>query len=238
MKSKFALRLSCLLALLACDDLEAPNDDGVQDASVPVPVDPTDDSAPHALVVDASRDDVWAYLDFETGAVQTAATEPAGFAWDVALQRFKVKLNAPVSAAGSARASVIVGADFAALSQAPLTGYGSDLPDGDDTDLEPDYFISTGTTGWWDYDPMTHKLSPRAHVYVVRSTEGAYFKLAISNYYNAAGSPGYPNVQWGKLAPPPGTIEERDAAVEPLDATTSASKAAPWATTLGIDAGR
>jgi hypothetical protein len=154
--------------------------------------------------VDTTSSEQWVYLDLESGETRTLPTAPEWPHWDLRLQRFKIALNGGASGLGKVQVAVVTGSDFASLTSAPRTGYAADAADGSDTDLEPDYVIATGTSGWYDYNSTTHALAPRPHVYVVHTAEGAFYKLAVDGYYNAAGSSGYMQLRWAALAAPEG----------------------------------
>jgi hypothetical protein len=158
--------------------------------------------------VDATRDAEWVHLDLETKTEVTAA-DPA---WDLAFQRFKIKIDGGVSGAGGMEVAVLPAADFGAMAVAPADGYITDDPDGDDEGSEPELAFLRGD-GWYSYDPATHVLAPRDRVHVVRSVEGGYFKLEMTNYYDGAGTSGFPTFRWAPVASP------ADSGVLVVDAT-------------------
>lgn len=208
--------LTTSLASAACGDLEAegapPSLDGggapsaLLDASLVVGA--TDaGSAPVPGVLtqkqfDTTSAEAWVYVDLESGEARPSAGVPDWAAWDLKLQRFKVALNGGASGAGSVQVAVLTKTDFATVTRAPREPYVTDVVDGMDSDLDPDTVLSHGDNGWYDYNTMTHALSPRPTVYVLRSNEGAYFKLAVDSYYNAAGSSGYLQLRWSAIAAP------------------------------------
>ncbi|RMH39585.1 MAG: hypothetical protein D6689_16075 [Deltaproteobacteria bacterium] len=157
--------------------------------------------------VDASREGVWVYLDLETKAEVDPATPDDSDDWDLAFQRFKIKSNGGASGTGGVEVAVLPDADFDALSRAPEVGYIVDAPDSDDDDEDPDTAF-LGGDGWYDYDPSSHTLSPRDIVYVVRTVEGGYFKLQMLDYYDDAGTSGFPTFRWGPVEPPAGSPPE------------------------------
>lgn len=166
--------------------------------------------------IDASADGKWVHFDLESGQVVASSSR----AWDLAFKRFHVEMNGGVSGTGGVEVALLKDRALDAVTEAPAAGYATDVADGADEDKEPDYFMSTGETGWWNYEPTNHTLSPRKHVYVVRTAEGALYKLAIVKYYNEAGSSGYPRIRFAQLAAAPGDGDgdgdgESDAGVAP-----------------------
>ena len=163
------------------------------------------------VTVNASSNDVWVYLDLDTGAV----VEATDSTWDLAFQRFKVLSNGGVSGSGGVEVLPVSGADFAALAQAPAGDYLEDRTITlEDLEGEAAQFSAgdvesafLGATAWYDYNASTHVLSPAPFVYVVRSTEGAYFKVRFDDYYNAAGSPANITLAFGPIDPPPANPE-------------------------------
>lgn len=206
------LALAVLLALPACaDDLrDDPPDD---------PDDPMDDADPTpsghithtdngdgttTTVVDARDYEVWIYLDLESKEEKTPNAPETSNGWDLGFQRFEVKVNGGVSGAGGMEVAVLPGEDFDALTRAPSQTYVTDAADGADDNTEPDLVLSSSDDLWYDYDPTTHVLTPKDVVYVIRTVEGNYVKLEVTNYYNDAGTSGYLSFRWGMIDPPPG----------------------------------
>jgi hypothetical protein len=75
----------------------------------------------------------------------------------------------------------------------PGDGWATDAADGDDENEDPDLVLG----GWYDYDFMTHVLTPRAQV--VRTAQGNAFKLEILAYYDDAGTSGMLTIRWAPL---------------------------------------
>jgi hypothetical protein len=134
--------------------------------------------------IQATSKDDWIYFDFET-ETEVLADNPA---WDVGFQRFKIKLNEPAAVA------TLKDAAFDSLTEAPADGFEQDLP----KSPEPDYAFLRND-GWYFYNLNNHTLTTRAYTYVLRSTEGALFKLSFVNYYDSTGSSGYPAFKWQKF---------------------------------------
>ncbi|MBZ4376906.1 HmuY family protein [Corallococcus sp. AS-1-6] len=151
-------------------------------------------------VVDASNAEAWVGVDLDTGK-QVSAAEDA--VWDLAFQRYTVKARGGVSGTGGVEVAIVPNVAFAALTQAPASGYLTDAADGPDTGGSPDTVFNAGD-GWYLYDLATHMLTPRDQLYVVRSDSGAYFKVRVQSYYDAAGTPGMMKLLWAKVDAPAG----------------------------------
>lgn len=206
MKSLMTLMPLALAAAGCAEDLR--HDHGEPDAGTtdvdgappPSHVTTTDhDDGTATTRIDATSSTEWVYLDLE-GPTEVAAADPD---WDLAFQRFKIMIDGGVSGPGGMAIAVLPGADFAAMAAAPAADYITDAPDGDDMDADPDLAFLQGD-GWYSYDPQSHVLSPRDHVYVVRSVEGGYFKLKMTSFYDDAGTSGFPTFRWGAINPPAG----------------------------------
>jgi hypothetical protein len=136
--------------------------------------------------VDATSMTEWIGFDFQTRAEAAA--------YDLAFRRFEVKLDGGTSGTGGVEIAAVPGADFAAVTRAPAAGFTTDTAEA---------LAFAAGDGWYAYDPATHVLAARPIVYVVRSTEGAYFKLAFAGYYDAAGTSGHPSFRWAPVEAPP-----------------------------------
>jgi len=189
------LSLAGALTLVACsDDLTpatfdaGPGDDGGGAPSSHVTTSEPGDGT-FTTEVDATAMDAWVGFDFQTRG-ELAESDAS---WDLGFRRFEIKLDGGASGPGGVAIAALPGADFAALERAPAAGFTTDGADA--------LAFSAGG-GWYAYDPATHVLTPRDIVYVVRSVEGDYFKLAITSYYDAAGTAGHLAFRWAGLAAP------------------------------------
>ena len=161
----------------------------------------TESSEVRRLEVDATAMAEWVYLRLDTGAQVAVADPQSSREWDVAVRRYYVKVNGGISGGCGSEVAVQKGADFAALLRAPTAGYFTDQADSGDDDTEADYALSQ-SGGWYEYNPMTHLLSPRPQVYVLRSCTGGYVKLQMTGYYDAAGTSGFPSLRFAAVAAP------------------------------------
>ena len=152
-------------------------------------------------LVDAKSTEEWVYLNLDTGMEVQPENPEEDLTWDLAFQRFKIKSNGGISGTGEVEIARLSGMDFAELMAAPADGYQVDAEDSEDLDSEPDY-VFLGETPWFDYDITEHTLSPADFVYVIMSVEGTYFKFQMLDYYDEAGTSGYPLFQWGMVSAP------------------------------------
>ncbi|HTV18570.1 MAG TPA: HmuY family protein [Polyangiaceae bacterium] len=184
-----------LLASAGCaEDLELSTDDGPAET---VATEPLDDGS-FMTRVDASSSDEWIYFSFVSGG-QVIPLDPANSSdWDLGFQRFHIISNGGASGSGGSAVAVLLEQQFDAVLSPPTDGYVVDQPDSDDSDTVVDTVFEEGD-GWYAYDDMTNRLSPRANVYVVQTTRGAHYKLSIVDYYDSAGSSGHPSFSWAEL---------------------------------------
>lgn len=143
---------------------------------------PTPTPAPGTLVVDAAGAE-WVYVSLEAGVLGAAATPPAR--WDLAVQRTRWRTASGTSDAGRAGARWVPGARFEDLTEAPTAGFAIDaevpLPGPPGAGR---FSGSPVLNAWYDYDPTTHAVSPKAGVFLVRGQAGEYAKLAIERWYS------------------------------------------------------
>lgn len=203
------LLLLVTLTVMACETLElTPGPDEVvmtTDAGVTAdggaPPKPKFTTTPvdggSLTIVQAISDQQFIAFDFDTG-------EEVPFVdakWDIAFRRQRVRLRGGVNGDGGVSAVPLVDAGFADVTHAPDAGYLVDQPDGDDANTEPDTVFENAET-WYSYNPMIHALTARPIVYVVRSDEQQYFKVALESFYDKAGTPAVIQMRWAKLPVP------------------------------------
>ena len=144
--------------------------------------------------VDASDEVLWVYFDLETGTEVDVADPAEDLQWDLAFRRFHIATNS--GASGNAGSEVARLPDlFDDVAEIPNNGFVVDELDGDDDNEDPDYAFRD----WYDYNFMTHVLTPRPQTYVVRTGSGNAFKVALEHYYDEAGTSGFPSIAWAAL---------------------------------------
>lgn len=141
--------------------------------------------------VDATSTEAWTAIDLETGA-------EAETGWDLSTQRFHLKLSGGASGDSGVEVAPVVDAVLADVTEAPTSGWITDAADGDDDNTEPDYAFEQGE-GWYAYDPVSHLLTPRPVVWVIRTSDDNLIKLTITDYYDDAGTAGHFTLQWAPL---------------------------------------
>jgi hypothetical protein len=173
----------------------APSGDG--------PIDVEDlGSGVHQARVDAKDDMQWVYMNLAQGKAVPADGAGDPTAWDLALQRFNLKLNGGASGSGGAAVALLPGAAFDDVTEVPADAtFLTDQADANDDGVD-EYVMSIGDTRWYAYEVTTHVLTPKELVYVVRGADGSFYKLEMLEYYDAAGTAGYPTFRWAPLAAP------------------------------------
>jgi heme-binding HmuY-like protein len=191
----FALSISSLIAGCS-DDLKVETATEPEPAP-PVVTQPADDGT-FTTQVDAADGASWVYFSFESGSQVTPPDPASSDTWDLGFQRFHIISNGGASGTGGAAVAILTDQEFDAVTTAPGDGYVEDQPDTDDDDTLANSAFEMGD-GWYDYDPATNRLSPRANVYVVQTASGAHYKVEILDYYDPAGTSGHPTFAWAEL---------------------------------------
>lgn len=164
--------------------------------------------------IDATSGTAWSYYDFETQSEIPVADPLSDSSWDIAFQRFKIKVNGG-GVTGNATGAVVPinGDDFSARTAAPnpFTPALVDVTDpGDANDacrpttdnIKYAFLDSTQVPNacWFSYSIGV--LTPRDMVYVVRTSTSKYFKIKFITYYSATGTAAHLRFQWGEVTAP------------------------------------
>jgi hypothetical protein len=152
---------------------------GPTDAGAPLPDAGEEPLPPGAIVVDASDATRWVYLDLEDGVVSPANPEDDA-SWDVAFRRTEVRTNSGTSGSGLGGARVDDSEQaFDAITESTTLGFvvdelvASSRPGAEPTSM------NRVLAGWYDYNPVTHSVTPGDRTYLVRTAGGEYAKLRI-----------------------------------------------------------
>ena len=139
------------------------------------------------LEVDASDESTWVHVDLGAGSVVEIADPANSDAWDLALRRAELATNSGTSGPGAGGAAdpavttldevtTAAGVTFVVDALLPLPG-----PPG-----SGEYSGSPALADWYDYDPISHAVSPKAKAYVVRNASGGFARLAITAWADGA----------------------------------------------------
>ena len=168
----------------------------------------------------ASNDErIWTYFSFATGKVvsPTGAVEESK-EWDIAFHRFNIKTNSGTSGKGNVAVAATGIKDFEAVTKAPAQGYEVDKivavesrPPAPEVTRSVNPVI-TGTVeskdpkGWYNYgQPQQGETTPHfnitKYVYVIRTLEGKYVKIQLTDYTNDYGTSGYISFRYAFIEP-------------------------------------
>jgi hypothetical protein len=156
--------------------------------------------------VSASADNPYIYVDLVAGtrvdlddvAALTSTT------WDIALKRSSLRVNSGDSGTGERELAVVQGASLDAVTAAPASGYATDDFATDDCELQtiPGGEPLSAFGEWYDYDPATHVVTPKAEVYVVKRSDGTSIAVRFDTYYGDSTNPmrgAFYQVEWKPL---------------------------------------
>lgn len=157
-----------------------------------------------SVTVDASDNTSWTYFDLESGLQMFPCDATNSTIWDVAFQRTGIKLNGGANGAAGVELAAIKGDDFDLRAAAPAVTYATDAAV---TTLAFKTYPAADVAndfGWYHYaGSPTHLITARDVVYAVRSAQGNYFKLKISDYYKVGTSTaGWLQFKYGEITAP------------------------------------
>lgn len=145
-----------------------------------------------AAEVNATDKDNWVGFDLDGNKHIASADLAADTSWDLAFKKTAIKVQGTVSVATLRDVAfddvTDVPADAAFVSDQPVEG-------GKETDGLA--FHSPGA--WYSYNMEIHVISSNNYVYLVKSSDGKIYKLALTDYYNADRLPAYVQVKWQLL---------------------------------------
>jgi hypothetical protein len=134
---------------------------------------------PHLYTVDATAADAWRYFSFRLGSV---VDNPGARDWDLAFRRYSI-------IAGDGVGILDLGATTLDQVRAvPAAGYVAN-----EGRAEP---RNPAIASWYRYGFFSHVLTPKPHVWAVRTADGRYAKLEMVGYYCAGGQPGCPTFRY------------------------------------------
>lgn len=134
---------------------------------------------PRVYTVDATDAEAWRYFSFRLGSV----VESAGATdWDLAFRRYQILANGGPQYAGTGGIVDLGTVGFEDVHAVPETGY-------QPNERTPDP-RNPAIAYWYRYGFFSHVLSPKPHVWAVRTADGRYAKIELLSYYCARAEPG------------------------------------------------
>lgn len=135
-------------------------------------------------------------------------------AWDISFQRFKAATNSGTTATGGGGGACQTGTtNFDSVtSLSAFTGVAApDCPQFIADEPLVGASVGGGTVNfngsaalkdWYLYNIFTNALSAREDVYLIRASDGgAFYKLQMLDYYDSAGTSGYPKFRYAEITP-------------------------------------
>jgi len=133
---------------------------------------------PVVYTVDATDPERWRRFSFRVGAVVDDATP----GWDLAFRRYQVIANGGPGYQGGGGIADLGVVPFDQVTSVPTTGYQG-------TESTPDP-RNPAIASWYEYGFFSHVLSPKRHVWAVRTADGRYAKMELVSYYCPGAQPG------------------------------------------------
>ncbi|MBV6492240.1 MAG: hypothetical protein LDLANPLL_00233 [Turneriella sp.] len=163
--------------------------------------------------LDATSNSAWVYFDFENPSGITVADPLSNNDWDIAFERFMIKVNGGASGNANVQVVALNADNFTARAQAPspfvpATTDVVDAGDGGDA-CRPTtagvlfaFLNSTATPNacWFSYS-IGH-LTVRDMTYVLKTYANKYYKIQIKTYYSETGTAAKFRFQWAEVTPP------------------------------------
>lgn len=119
---------------------------------------------PALYTVDASDNAAWRHFDFGMNSLVAEGDD-----WDIGFHR-----NHVIAGPGAGMVDLGV-VPFDSVAEAPDGGYRANGPAKGES--------NPAVGKWYDYSFISHLLTPRGHVYAVRTADGRYAKVELVNYY-------------------------------------------------------
>jgi hypothetical protein len=122
------------------------------------------------FLVNGSNEGNFGLFSFERNALVNNETDSISNNWDFGLRFASFITNSGISGPGNAGA-IVQTAVFDDVTEAPESGYRTDLAVGD---------LAVKDSDWYDYNPVTRSFSPRAgQVIIMRTGSGKYAKMEV-----------------------------------------------------------
>jgi hypothetical protein len=149
----------------------------------PTPAAPADAGnvlvGPIVYTVDATSPELWRYFSFRVGSVVDG---PGPRDWDLGFRRFQIIANGGQGFQGEGAIRDLGAVPFDSVRAVPEDGYARSVSTPDPA--------NPAIAHWYSYGFFSHVLTPKPHVWAVRTADGRYAKLEIVSYYCPGAQPG------------------------------------------------
>lgn len=135
------------------------------------------------IMIDATNEDQWTYFDFSRGE-QVKIHDASSLEWDLAFRRGKIITNGGATNKFGQAGLINLGeVSFDAVESVPLKDF---IPDKSTrTETENPVLVQ-----WYKYNYISHKLTARKNIYVMRTSDGKFAKVQFLSFYCADKQPG------------------------------------------------
>jgi len=135
------------------------------------------------IVIDATNEEQWTYFDFSRGE-QVKIHDTSSLEWDLAFRRGKIITNGGATNKFGKAGLINLGeVSFDAVENVPLREFIVD--EATRTQTENPVLLQ-----WYKYNYITHKLTARKNIYVIRTSDGKFAKVQFMSFYCADKQPG------------------------------------------------
>jgi hypothetical protein len=136
-----------------------------------------------AIVIDATNEEEWTYFDFSRGE-QVKIHDTSSLEWDLAFRRGKIISNGGATNKFGKAGLINLGeVSFDAVESVPLKDFIAD--EATRTQTENPVLLQ-----WYKYNYISHKLTARKNIYVMRTSDGKFAKVQFLSFYCADKQPG------------------------------------------------
>ncbi|MCG6154000.1 MULTISPECIES: HmuY family protein [Leptospira] len=203
---KIILIGSFLLFIINCNP-EKTSDDGSSAAMLLLITEAV--SSTDGTTINASSSTNWVYVNLKANASVVGSTD----VWDLRFKRYNIGTNSGTSGNGNGGAcftgstdylATFTGSECTKVVDVQLSSSGGGPISGSTEsinpvisaplDLDP---MPAGYGTWYTYSNTI--LTAKPNVYIITGENGSKYVLQMLDYYNAAGTSGYPKFRWRKL---------------------------------------
>lgn len=136
-------------------------------------------AGPVLYTVDATSPDRWRHFSFRVGSV---VDESGPRSWDLGFRRFQIIANGGPGFQGDAAIRDLGAVRFETVRAVPTDGYEKSVSSPDPS--------NAAIARWYSYGFFSHVLTPKPHVWAIRTADGRYAKIELVSYYCPGAQPG------------------------------------------------